>query len=225
MSVWKSRTIAVAVGATLVVGLGASGSVAAGLITSKDIKNNTITSKDIKNGAIKAKDVKDGSLEVADLAPTAKAALTTGVGGVQVATLAADTTIAKIGGPINDNNTNLNTGLTLPAGKYVVTVDGAFESAVASSSAADVFPQLSLWLDKNGDNKFRWQDGEGDISPNALMPTAKNLHISVSGTTVLTLTQPTRVGLLAFGYASDQSEARSGEIKVIDATLTATPLS
>jgi len=223
MSVWKSRTVAVAVGATIVVGLGASGSVAAGLITSKDIKNETIKSKDIKDGTIKGKDVKDGTLEVTDLAPAAKTTLTTGVGGVRVATLAADKTITKIGGPINANNTNLDTGLTLPAGKYLVTVDGAFESAVAGG-AVDVFPQLSLWLDKDGNGAFSWQT-EGDISPNATMPTAANRHITVSGRSVITLTAPTKVGLLAFGYAGDQSDARSGEIKVTDATITATPLS
>ncbi len=242
MSVWKSRTAAVAVGATLVVGLGASGSIAASVITSKDIKNETIKSKDIKDNTIQSRDVKDGSLVgadiadgsigLADLAPGARgaaAAQGVGVNGVEVVTLAAPTVIAKIGGPINDNNTNLNTALTLPAGKYLVTVDGAFESAAAAVNAdVDVFPQLSLWLDKNGDNKFRWQDGEGSISPNTLMPTAKNLHRSVSGTTVITLTAPTKVGLLAFGYASDTSAARSGDqpdaIKVTAATITATPL-
>lgn len=238
MSVWKSRTAAVAVGATVVVGLGATGSVAADLITSKDIKNETIKSKDVKDGTLKGGDVKDGTLTgadvtdgsigLADLAPAARGAAAQGVGvnGTEVATLGNDVVIAKIGGPINDNNTNLNTALTLPAGTYLVTVDGAFESSVdASDASVDVFPQLSLWLDKNGDNAFRWQDGEGDISPNTLMPTVKNRHRSVSGTTVITLTAPTKVGLLAFGYDENQGTARSGEIKVTAATITATPLS
>jgi len=226
MSVWKSRTAAVALGAAMVVGLGASGSVAAGLITSKDIKNNTVKSKDIKDNTIKSKDVKDGSLESADLSSAAKTALTTGVGGVQVATLAAPKPIENIGGKINERNTNLDTGVTLQPGKYLVTVDGAFQSAVAAPEGApDVLPQLSLWLDHNGDGKFEWEKKEGDISPNALMPTAADRHISVSGSTVITLTKATKVGLLAFGYAADQSDARSGEIDVIGATLTATPLS
>ncbi|TNM48252.1 hypothetical protein FHP29_01705 [Nocardioides albidus] len=242
MSVWKSRTAAVAVGATIAVGLGASGSVAADLITSKDIKNETIRSKDVKDGTLKGKDVKDGALTgadltdgsigLADLAPAARSGAAPGIGinGTEVATLADDVVIAKIGGPINDNNTDLHTALTLPAGQYLVTVDGAVESSAdAVAPMIDVFPQLSLWLDKNGDGEFRWQDGEGDISPNTLMPAVKNRHRSISGTTVITLTATTKVGLLAFGYASDQSAARSGDqpdaIKVTSATLTATPLS
>ncbi|TQK71691.1 hypothetical protein [Nocardioides sp. SLBN-35] len=239
MSVWKSRTAAVAVGATIVVGLGASGSVAAGLITSKDIKNETIKSKDVKDGTLKGNDVKDGgltgadiadgSIALADLAPGARGAAPAqgvGVNGLEAATLAAPVTVAHIGGPINDNNTNLNTSLTLPAGTYLVTVDGSFErSASPDNPAVDVFPQLSLWLDKNGDNAFKWQDGEGDISPNTLLPTVTGRHRSVSGTTVITLTAPTKVGLLAFGYDSAQGTEGSGDIKVTAATITATPLS
>jgi hypothetical protein len=238
MSVWKSRTAAVAVGATIVVGLGASGSVAAGLITSKDIKNETIKSKDVKDGALRSSDVKDGdltgadiadgSIALADLAPGARGAAPAqgvGVNGTRVATLADDVTVAHIGGPINANNTDLDTALTLPAGTYLVTVDGAFErSANSTNPAVDVFPQLSLWLDKDANGAFAWQT-EGDISPNTLLPTVKNRHRSVSGTTVITLTAPTKVGLLAFGYDSAQGTEGSGDITVTSATITATPLS
>jgi hypothetical protein len=147
-----------------------------------------------------------------------------GVFTVQAASLDAPKAIAKIGGPINDNNTKLGVELELPAGKYVVTVDGAFQSsATAANAAVNVWPQLSLWLDKNADNQFAWQT-EGDISPNALMPTAPNRHIWVHGTTVIELAETTKVSLLGFGYTSTQGSERSGEINVIRATLTATPL-
>ncbi len=143
---------------------------------------------------------------------------------VTTATLGAKVTVAKIGGPINDNNTNLNTGFTLQPGTYVVSVSGAFENNTAAASDVAVHPQLSLWLDKDGDGAFRWQDGEGDISPNTLMSKPVGRHVSVSGTTVITLTEATPVGLLAHGYAEDQSSAGSGEIDVVNAVLTATKI-
>lgn len=142
-----------------------------------------------------------------------------------MAMLTAPKTIANVGGPINTNNTNLDTGFTLPAGKYLITVDGAFMSAVASSTPdVDVYPQLSLWLDKSGDGAFQWQEGEGDISPNALMPDAADRHISTSGRTIVTLDAETNVGLFGFGYTATRGSERSGEIDVVSAMLTATPL-
>lgn len=247
MSIVRNRITAVAVGATIVVALGASGAVAAKLVTSRDIKDGTIRSVDIatggvtgsdirdgsvgtfdlRDGSVSSADIRDGSVGLADLSTQAKSALapSEGLAGVSVDTLGAPLAITAIGGPINDNNTDLETGLTLPAGRYLVTVDGAFESATSVADAIDVYPQLSLWIDRNGDDAFKWQDGEGDISPNALMPDAANRHISVSGSTIIELDDETYVGLLAFGYASDQSSARSGEIDVKAATITATPLS
>lgn len=248
MSILKNRIAAVAVGATVVVALGSTGAVAARIIGSADIKDGSIRSIDIANGTLTGADVRDGGLtgddirnssvrsadivdgavRLADLSPDARAAFAPPVGtiGVEVATLAAPKAIAHIGGGINANNTDLDTGLTLPAGRYLITVDGAFESAQAAADpSVDVYPQLSLWIDRSGDGAFQWQQQEGDISPNALMPAAANRHISVSGTTVVELTEETYVGLLGFGYDSAQGTARSGDINVKSATLTATPLS
>ncbi|TWH01477.1 hypothetical protein L615_001800000210 [Nocardioides sp. J9] len=252
MSNFSSRVAAVAVGSAILVTLGATGATAAKLITSAQIQNGTIRSIDVKdgslvggdvrdgsitgadlrNGSVTSADIKDGAVRLADLSQAAKDALTgaapavpEGVTGVEVATLDAPVVVDKIGGPINANNTDLDLGFELPAGTYLVTVDGAFLSDVAAQDPdVDVYPQLSLWLDKSGDGAFQWQNGEGSISPNALMPTAADRHISVSGSTVITLDAPTRVGLLAFGYDGQQGTARSGEIKVSEATLTATPL-
>lgn len=237
MSFIKNRIVAVSTGAAIVVALGATGATAARLITSADIKNETITTSDVKNGSLTGADVatggitgtdlKDGSVVLNDLSPGTQSILRpkTGTSGVKVADLANDTAIAHIGGPINANHTDLDTGVTLPAGTYLVTVDGDFESATAAADPSiDVYPQLSLWLDLDGNGSFTWQNGEGDISPNALMPDAANRHISTSGSTVIELTEPTYVGLVAFGYDSNQGDARSGEINVINATLTTTPL-
>ncbi|MGH3384889.1 MAG: collagen-like triple helix repeat-containing protein [Nocardioidaceae bacterium] len=140
------------------------------------------------------------------------------------AALAAPKTIEHIGGTINTRATYLDTSVELPAGKYLVQVDGAFSSASdAADKTVDVYPQLSLWLDRNDDGQFRWQE-EGDISPNAVMPVAKNRHISVNGTTVVDLDEDTTVGLLGFGYTSTQGSERSGEINVVRAMLTATKI-
>jgi hypothetical protein len=233
MSIFRSRATAVVAGAATVVALGATTAVAGDLITSKDVKNNSLTGQDIKNGSLGMKDLNDFTTakinkrgpqgpkgdqgEQGEQGPA-------GDLGLVHDELAAPVAIEKIGGPINDNATKLGTGVTLAAGTYLVTVDGAFMSdAPAADPAVNVWPQLSLWIDKNDDGAFRWQE-EGSISPNALMPAIKDRHISTSGSTVITLDKETDVNLLAFGYAADQGSARSGEIDVVNATITATPI-
>ena len=135
------------------------------------------------------------------------------------------TMIKTIGGPINDGSTDLGTGLDLAKGTYLVTVYGGFESAKDSTApSVDVYPQFSVWVDKNVDGEFDWKT-EGTISPNALMPNTANRHISTSGTTVITLDADAYVGLRAFGYTSTQGSERSNEIFVRDAVITATPIS
>lgn len=238
MSILKNRTTAVVAGAAVIVALGATGATAAQLITSADIKNSTIQSVDVAYNSLKGTDIANSSLTGVDLAngtvglidlsADAKSALSQGdgVAGLEAAALGTPTTITKIGGSINANNTDLETGFTLPAGRYLISVDGAFESATAAADpTVDVYPQLSLWLDRSGDGAFQFAAGEGDISPNALMPDAANRHIAVSGSSIIELDAETYVGLLAFGYDSNQGSARSGEIKVKSATITATPLS
>jgi hypothetical protein len=139
-------------------------------------------------------------------------------------TLAAPITIANIGGPINSGYTDLGTGVFLDAGTYLVTVDAAFISDQAGDPAVEVYPQVSLWIDRNHDLKFTWQS-EGDISPNAIMPTAANRHISASGITQVTVNADhTYVGLVGFGYTSTQGSERSGQINVVRAVVSALPV-
>lgn len=233
--------MAVVVGGAVIVGLGATGAVAGKLVTSAGIANNTIRSIDVRDGNLRGVDlsresiasghIRNGTIRMGDLSTSVRDAIAgpatapaDGISGLEAASLDAPVTIADIGGSINDRNTDLETGLTLPAGRYLVTVDGSFESDTAATTAADVYPQLSLWIDRSGDGDFQWQSDEGDISPNALMPTAAKRHIAVSGSTVIELTEATYVGLLGFGYDSAQGTARSGEIDVTSATITATPL-
>jgi hypothetical protein len=214
----NSRVVAVGVGASALALLAGGAGFAAGQIDSGDIENNSVRSVDVKNGDLKLKDMSDWTLK--NLSRDSDSfADTTGNA------LADPMTIEKIGGPINDNNTNLDVGVTLEPGRYVVTVDGSFISDQAAGEGTPaVYPQLSLWIDRNDDGNFQWQALEGDISPNALMPTAANRHISVHGSTVIDVDEITNVGVLGFGYAADGSDARSGEIKVNRAVLTASPL-
>jgi len=185
------------------------------MVGSKQIKDDAVKSRHINDGSIKKRDLSNGVQE--DLAAANK---------VEVATakMSDATTIEHIGGPINANNTPLDTKLTLKPGTYLVTVDGSFFND-AGDLGADVYPQLSLWLDKNPDGEFDWQDDEGDISPNALLPGVKDRHIAVSGNTVITLDKKTDVGLVAHGYTSTQGSEGSGQITVDKALITATKIS
>lgn len=233
MSAFKSRIAAVVASTAILAVAGTTGAVAAKMIDGGDIKNGTVTTKDIKNNTLKGRDIKNGSIGFGDMSERAKSKLAgqDGVDGKDAevapyrAVLANPVAIENIGGPINDNNTNLETGFTLPAGTYLINVSGAFMDDEASETEIAVYPQLSLWIDKSQDGNFQWKEGEGDISPNALMPNAKDRHISVSGQSIVTLDEETHVGLLGFGYAADQSAARSGDIDVVNAVVTATPIS
>ena len=133
------------------------------------------------------------------------------------------TPIANIGGPINTNQTVLGMVENLAAGTYIVTVDAAFESTVAGNPDVEVYPQVSLFIDKNGNGRLDYSAdstaNEGIISPNAIMPSAANRHISASGVAMVTLTATQKIGLVAFGYTSTQGNERSGEIKVVRAVV------
>lgn len=230
MKIRKSIAIAAA-GAVAVVGLGTTGAVAGKMVGSQQIKKNAVTSKHIKKNAVKSGHIVDGTIKARDLKGNLKAKIQDGAKSdvqVEVAEMDAEvTTIKHIGGSINDNNTALDgTELSLPAGEYLVTVDGAFmkNEAAADTWGTDIFPQISLFVDKSGDGNFQWQEDEGDISPNTLMTEAADRHLFVSGTTVLNLDEETDVSLLAFGYAADQSSKASGDIDVIEARITASKI-
>lgn len=209
-----SKVAAVTAGAVVLTGLGSVGVATAGqLIGSPQIKDESIKSKDIRDGQVRASDL-NGKVN--------KSIERAAASGIQHAA-GQDTVIENIGGSISDRFTKVEGAeLTLGKGTYVFTLSGAFISdTAAAADSAPVYPQVSLWLDKNNNDEFEWRDDEGSISPNALMPTAKDRHVSASGTTVITLDKKTTVKVLAFGYAGDTSAARSGEIKAVDVSLVA----
>jgi len=76
---FQSRVAAVAVGAAVIVGVGATGAVAAGMVGSPQIRNQSIRAIDIKAGAVGAAElgnssvrsakISDGGIGIADLQP------------------------------------------------------------------------------------------------------------------------------------------------------------
>ena len=65
---FKSRVAAVATGAAVVVGLGATSATAAGLIGSDDIRNNAVQSADIRNNSLAAEDLERSAVGNAEIA-------------------------------------------------------------------------------------------------------------------------------------------------------------
>lgn len=134
--------------------------------------------------------------------------------------------IANIGGPINTQGTHLGLGLKLTHGSYLVTVSGQINRVTAAASPGkQTQPQLSLWLDRNRDGEFTWKT-EGDISPNGTIPDTADRSVTVSGQTVITISQstPMDVDLVAHGYSNDQTGAGSGELAVSNAVISAIPI-
>lgn len=145
---------------------------------------------------------------------------------VYVDAITAPVVIDKIGGPIATNGTKLSAvDLLLPAGTYILQVSGQVDRTTAAADPGkQTQPQLSLWFDGNNDDVFQWQTGEGSISPNGIIPDTKDRSVTVNGQTVKTLTQPTHVKLLAFGYNADTSASGGGELTVSAAMVSATPV-
>lgn len=131
------------------------------------------------------------------------------------------TVVTNIGGSIVNRKTDLVT-VNLRPGTYMVNVDGAFiyPTGTTPHAGTDLYPQLSLWVDANDNGEMNWQTAEGSISPNALMPAMVERHVSVSGSTVLTITEdqvvradgtvPVKVS--AFGYDTSQGTAGAGQL-------------
>ncbi|WP_110206677.1 collagen-like triple helix repeat-containing protein [Nocardioides daejeonensis] len=231
----RKNVAAVAAGALIIVGLGATGAVAGQMVGSKQIKDDAVKSRHINDGAVKEKDLsksvqsklaatgekgdKGDKGDAGEQGPAGPA------GQVEIVTAKLDGAklINAIGGSINANYTDLETGIELEAGTYLVTVDGSFFNK-AGDLGADVYPQISVWVENNDVAGFQWQT-DGDISPNALLPQVKDRHIAVSGNTVITLSKKTRVGLIAHGYTSTQGAEGSGNIEVDKALITATKIS
>ena len=130
----------------------------------------------------------------------------------------------NIGGPIADNHTPLpNATLSLAPGDYLIEVYGAFiipgDGAPVECDFFGVgevaWPQLTFWQDGflGGTVDGAYSSGEGIISPNVMMNGCDDRHANVSGEIVISLEETTSVGLIAFGYPSDDQCACNGIIQ------------
>lgn len=239
----------VAIGAVLAVGVGTTGAVADRLIGSGQIKPGAVKSKHIDNATITSSDLSSALRSQLSKAGRPGPKGDTGTPGAQGpqgvagatgapgapgadasivfrhAATVGQPTITHIGGPIKTRFTDLDTSITLQPGTYRLSVDGEFLNTAALAAGAQVYPQLSVWTDRDNDNEFDYSANpaltEGGISPNALMPRPTDRHIHVAGTTVITVTNQTDVQLVAFGYDSEGGAAGSGQIKVSRAEISA----
>jgi hypothetical protein len=225
----------------------ASGQVVDGSQTGADVKDGSLTGVDVADGSLNSNDLSSALYNLLYAVPNnsvttgkmADGAATEPKLGADVQTklndqrqkvyadaITAPVVVDKIGGPIAANGTKLTgVDLVLPAGQYIVQVSGQIDRTTAAAAPGkQTQPQLSLWFDKNNDDVFEWQTGEGSISPNGLIPDTKDRSVTVNGQTVVTLDAATHVKLLAFGYNADTSSAGGGELTVGAAMVSATPI-
>lgn len=134
--------------------------------------------------------------------------------------IGANLTGINIGGSIATNHTDLpGATLELAAGDYLIQVYGAFQIPNTDGGViecdilgAEVWPQLTFWMDDPDTANGEYDGGEGIISPNVLMPDCNGRHANVSGEIVISPDVATSVGLIAFGYTSTGGTEGSGDI-------------
>lgn len=129
----------------------------------------------------------------------------------------APVNVAKIGGSFKTNATLAGT-VELPAGKYILDVNGFFRSNQATSGQTTL--QTAVRVGWNGADTFGTDLGTAFTGGT---PTAANREVSNSATRVVHLPTTTTVQLLVFGYDNSGGSADSGKF---DATVffTATPV-
>lgn len=188
---------------------------AASVATVAMVAPNSVTSGSVVDGSLYQRDLNN---EVAanflDRRPV-----------VYTATLVEPEVVTTVGGPIQTGVTKLPTAITLQPGTYLVEVSAQFQRTVAAAAGDPVVrPQVSMWLDKDGNDEYNWNDGEAvykAASPSTVLPVVANRHASVSTQSRVTVTEPTKIQVGAFAYADDQSSTGSGQFAVTSATLTA----
>jgi Collagen triple helix repeat (20 copies) len=119
---------------------------------------------------------------------------------------ATRTSLDKIGGPIAAGVTKLSEAVVLEEGSYLVAANGVFYRKAADATAPTTYGTLVLWLDRDDDGVYDWQEDEGagtaftpEIPQNPLR------EASTSQTRVVTVEDTTKLYLGGFGYNDDQS--------------------
>jgi len=210
-----NRLTAVIAGAAVVVTLGAGAGFAAAQIGSADIINDSIKSIDIKDRSVQKRDLSPGT--VAKLrgqrglrGPAGPAGATgprgpvgaTGPAGAALASNVSTTaTIGLIGGPFATNSTQVGTLNLATPGTYLITGDAFFDSVAAHGAGTRLMLALRGPATPPTDN---FGPDYGTCFTGVFAATADR-ESTCATSRVITVTVPTVVRVIGFGYNDDAS--------------------
>jgi hypothetical protein len=168
--IFRSRVVAVATGALVVVGLGTTSGYAAAQITTAQIANNTILAEDVAAEAIRSSEVLDGSLRQRDLSQSVQDQIAqpgpTGATGATGATgdSAYDSWLAQGNtGSESDFLASLK-GLDGQDGTDGLNGESAFQIAVRSGYSGTEEEWLLSLHGKDGQNGLDGQNGQDGLN-------------------------------------------------------------
>ncbi len=142
--------------------------------------------------------------------------------------------LKQIGGTIRTGVTPLTQAVTLQPGTYQVTASGVFYRAAGTGLSTDAtvpntYGTLVIWEDLNSDGNYDWNstpsENAGTIQTGAIprmaVATTSTIEAGANQTSVITVTQPTKIYLGGFGYNDDTSDygttgaAGAGDFSVV----------
>ncbi|GAA1577808.1 MULTISPECIES: hypothetical protein [Kribbella] len=167
----------------------------------------SVASTQVVDNSLTGADIKTNSLGWTDLDGNTQAQIRKGDGkggATKLYANATPTVIKNIGGTFSTRHTEVGT-FTLPKGTWLVNLSAKFNrTAAAAAGAPEVQPMLQL---VGGTNYVTI--GGNNISP------ALDADLFGSAVGLVTVTEDTKFTVNAFGYASDRSDAGSGDITVL----------
>lgn len=208
----KAGRLAVAgvVAAAAVVGVSVAANAAGGTgckTLTYPLCARSVASAQVVDNSLTGADIKTNSLGWTDLDGNTQAQIRKGDGKGSAQSLYANETpktIANIGGRFADRHTEVGT-FKLPKGTWLVNLSAKFNRTTAApAGGAEVQPMLQI---TDGTNYVTI--GGNDISP------ATDADLFGSAVGLVTVTEETTFTVNAFGYASDRSDAGSGQITVL----------
>lgn len=195
--------------------LAIAGIVAAGAVVGVAVAANGAVKPDCKTlsyplcpRSVAATQVVDNSLPKTKIAPADRDAFlkdTDVYGKSAVNKDFAAAEIKTIGGSFKTGKTEVGE-FTLPAGTWMINTSAFF--ARTTAGAEGTRPQLALRV---GATTTAFGEDYGTIL-GAEISKAKDRELTGATVKVVTVTEPTKVGVYAFGYNDDASSAGSGEI-------------
>lgn len=132
---------------------------------------------------------------------------------VETYTLSGTDTDFLVGGSWSTNHTDIDDA-DVPAGTYLVTVNGNFIRSKADTTGTPATPVFQVQVNANGQQVTAYT---GEFPSQTV---ANSIEQSASGFAVITLPSATAVSLDLFGYNADRSARGSGEFSAaVTATL------